>query len=112
MAERIGTDEETVLETLRSLKEKGVMRRFSAILYHRRAGFKANGMAVWKVPEDRIDEVGLYLASFRSVSHCYLKTTNGRWEHSLFSMIHGKEREEVEEFRNGEEEGAGGSATR
>ncbi len=69
-------------------------------------------MAVWKVPEDRIDEVGLYLASFRSVSHCYLKTTNGRWEHSLFSMIHGKEREEVEEFRNGEEEGAGGSATR
>ena len=95
LAERVGVPERKLLEVLRELKKKGVMRRFSAVLFHRRMGFKANGMAVWKVPRERVEEVGHYLASFRGVSHCYERTTCGGWDYNLFSMIHGRSREEV-----------------
>ncbi len=98
LAGKVGISEEQFVGTLRELKEKGVMRRFSAILFHRRAGFRANGMAVWKVPQERIDEVGYYLASFKSVSHCYRRTANEHWSYNLFSMIHGKTKEEVLSF--------------
>ena len=98
IGELLGVGEEEVLETLRALKDKGVMRRFSAILFHRKVGFVANGMAVWKVPKEKVADVGLYLASLKSVSHCYERTTVGRWNYNLFSMIHGRCRDEVLEL--------------
>ncbi len=91
-------DEESLLEKLKEFKEKGVLRRISAILYHRRVGYTANAMVVWRVLKERLEEVGTHLASFRSVSHCYERTTNGVWEYNLFSMVHGKQKEEVETF--------------
>ncbi|WP_457621197.1 siroheme decarboxylase subunit alpha [Persephonella sp.] len=97
-ADRLGISVYTLLHKLNQFKEKGVMRRFAAILYHRKAGFKANGMTVWKVPEDKADAVGEYFASFKAVSHCYLRTVNGKWSYNLFSMIHGREKEEIEDF--------------
>ena len=95
LASRMDMDEETLLWVLAGLKRKGVMRRFSAILRHRKAGFKANGMVVWKVPEERVEEVGRFLSSFRCVSHCYERY---EWDYNLFSMVHGRSREEVEGF--------------
>ena len=68
----------------------GVMRRFAAILRHRDAGFTANGMIVWKVPDDKIDEVGCKLASFPQVSHCYRRPEYPDWPFNLFSMIHAR----------------------
>ncbi|WP_457600742.1 siroheme decarboxylase subunit alpha [Hydrogenivirga sp.] len=98
LAEELDTDVRELLKRLNRFKEEGLMRRFSAILFHRKAGFKANGMAVWRVPEERLDEAGLTLASFRSVSHCYQRTTNEVWRFNLFSMIHGRTRDEVLNF--------------
>jgi len=98
LGEKAGLTEERVLEVLRELKEKGVMRRFSAILFHRRAGFKANGMAVWRVEEDRVEEAGRFLASFKAVSHCYERNTAPGWPYNLFSMVHGKKKEDVEKL--------------
>ncbi|GAB6065995.1 AsnC family transcriptional regulator [Aquifex pyrophilus] len=98
IAQKLGVDEEKLLETLKSLREKGVMRRFSAILFHRRAGFRANGMAVWKVEKNRVEEVGRFFSSFKAISHCYERKTNGIWEYNLFTMIHGRERKEVLEL--------------
>jgi siroheme decarboxylase len=68
----------------------GVMRRFAAILRHRDAGFTANGMIVWKVPDGNIDEVGYKLASFPQVSHCYRRPVYPDWPFNLFSMIHAR----------------------
>jgi DNA-binding Lrp family transcriptional regulator len=97
-ADRLGISVYTLLHKLNQFKENGVMRRFAAILYHRKAGFKANGMTVWKIPEDIVDDVGKFFASFKSVSHCYLRSINGNWDYNLFSMIHGKTKEEVKDF--------------
>ncbi|MDC8438124.1 MAG: Lrp/AsnC family transcriptional regulator, partial [Candidatus Nitrosotenuis sp.] len=57
-AQSLGMSEEQVFEKLRYYEEIGVMRRYAAILRHRDAGFTANGMIVWRVPEEKIEEVG------------------------------------------------------
>ena len=57
------------------MRERKALRRVAAILFHRRAGFSANGMGVWKVPEERIMEVAPLMASFRGISHCYQRPT-------------------------------------
>src|ERR671919_2436714 len=68
----------------------GIMRRFAAILRHREAGFIANGMVVWQVPENRVDEVGFRFAAFPQVSHCYRRPVYPDWRFNLFSMVHAR----------------------
>jgi DNA-binding Lrp family transcriptional regulator len=92
-AKQLGITQEKVLEALHQFKEKGYMRRFAAILRHRKAGFMANGMAVWKVSPERVMECGQIMANFRAVSHCYQRPTYPDWPYALFSMIHGKTEE-------------------
>ena len=74
----------------------GRMRRFSAVLAHRRAGFVQNGMGVWRVPEERLDECGRLMAAFRGVSHCYQRPTYPGWPYNLFSMTHGRSKADCE----------------
>ena len=72
------------------------MRRVAAILFHRRAGFSANGMGVWRVPDERIMELGMRMASFRGISHCYQRPTYPDWPYSVFTMAHGRSKEECD----------------
>jgi siroheme decarboxylase len=95
-AARLGLPVGTVLDRLASLKERGGLRRVAAILYHRRAGFSANGMGVWAVPEDRILETGKRMAAFRGISHCYERPTYPDWPYSVFTMAHGRSKEECD----------------
>jgi DNA-binding Lrp family transcriptional regulator len=95
-AERLGTDQEELFRRLESLKERGGLRRVAAILFHRRAGFSANGMGVWKVPEDRILEMGGRMAATRGISHCYQRPTYADWPYNVFTMAHGRSKEECD----------------
>ena len=95
-AAAVGLTEEAFLDHLRGMQERGILRRVAAILFHRRAGFSANGMGVWKVPEDRILEVGGRMASFRGISHCYERPTYPDWPYALFTMAHGRSKEECD----------------
>jgi siroheme decarboxylase len=95
-AERLGTSEEEVLRRLRSLHERGGLRRVAAILFHRRAGFSANGMGVWAVPEEEILATGRRMAAFRGISHCYQRPTYPDWPYSVFTMAHGRSKEECD----------------
>ena len=74
------------------------MRRYSAVLHHRRAGFRANGMAVWKVSPDRSEEVGRIMAAHSAVTHCYERPTFPDWQYTHFSMIHATSKERCEEI--------------
>ena len=78
------------------MKERRALRRVAAILFHRRAGFSANGMGVWKVPDDRILELGPAMAAFRGISHCYQRPTYADWPYSVFTMAHGRSKEECD----------------
>ncbi len=95
-ASELGITTEELLERLRGMVDRKILRRVAAILYHRRAGFSANGMGVWKVPEDKIMEVGGRMASFRGVSHCYQRPTYEDWPYSVFTMAHGRSKEECD----------------
>ncbi|SNZ14203.1 Lrp/AsnC family transcriptional regulator [Hydrogenobacter hydrogenophilus] len=94
-AQMLGMKEEELLNLLKDLKERGVLRRISAVLYHRRAGFVANAMSVWNVSEDRVEDVGNFMAGFKGVSHCYERTTGESWRYNLFAMMHGRSEEEL-----------------
>jgi siroheme decarboxylase len=85
-----------VLARLESLRERGGLRRVAAILYHRRAGFSANGMGVWAVPEAEILDTGRQMAAFRGISHCYQRPTYADWPYSVFTMAHGRSKEECD----------------
>lgn len=92
IAQNLGISETELLENLKSLCKRGIIRRFGATLRHQRAGFKANAMVAWKVEEDRIEEVGQKMASFRQVSHCYRRNPTGAWPYNLYTMIHANDR--------------------
>ncbi len=92
-ARKIGITEDEFVNRVLSLKEKGIIRRFGATLRHQEAGFSSNAMVAWIVPEDRIDEVGETMASFREVSHCYHRRPQKDWKYNLYTMIHADDRD-------------------
>jgi DNA-binding Lrp family transcriptional regulator len=96
LAEQIGRCEDDLFAWAQGAQERGQLRRIAAVLYHRKAGFRANGMAVWKVPEDRIDAVGDQMAHFTSVSHCYQRPIYPDWPYSVFTMLHARTTDECE----------------
>lgn len=96
-AKNLGITENELFSKMKHYESMGVLRRFAAILRHRQVGFTANGMIVWKVPEDRITSVGETLGSFPQVSHCYERPTYDDWPYNVFSMIHCKTHDEAYE---------------
>lgn len=95
-AEALGMTEDGLLRTMAEWLDRGIMRRFAAVLNHRRVGFGANGMVVWSCPEDRIDEYGSILASHGEVSHCYYRPSYPEWPYNLYAMVHGRSMEDCE----------------
>jgi len=95
-AEELGISQERLLTHLQGMQERRLLRRVAAILFHRRAGFSANGMGVWKVPDERIMELGPRMAAFRGISHCYQRPTYQDWPYSVFTMAHGRSKDECD----------------
>jgi siroheme decarboxylase len=95
-AAEVGMATQDFLEHLRGMVDRKLLRRVAAILYHRRAGFSANGMGVWRVPEADILEVGARMAAVRGISHCYQRPTYPDWPYSVFTMAHGRSKQECD----------------
>lgn len=96
-AREAGLDPDEMLTYAAGMIDRGYMRRFAAVLNHRRAGFGANGMAVWDIPEEELEEVGPRMAAFSSVSHCYRRPIYPDWPYSIFTMVHSRSKEACEE---------------
>ena len=97
MAERLGITQPELFATAESFTERGIMRRYSAVLHHRRAGFSSNAMAVWNVPAERSVEVGNLMAQSPWVTHCYERPTFPDWKYTHFTMIHATSDKKCEE---------------
>jgi len=99
IAESLGIKEDELLLRLKELKERRIIRRFGASIRHRKVGLTANAMIAWKVPENRVREVGEFLSRLQEVTHCYeRKTVPGRWEFNLFIVVHDYERGTIEQW--------------
>jgi DNA-binding Lrp family transcriptional regulator len=112
-ADELGIDQAKLLAHLEGMKERKLLRRVAAILFHRRAGFSANGMGVWKVPEGEELEYGKRMAAFRGISHCYQRPTYADWPYSVFTMAHGRSKDECDAILDAiaEDTGVGERAT-
>ena len=106
-ADELGLSQEQLLAHLESMQERRALRRVAAILFHRRAGYSANGMGVWRVPEEQILEFGPLMASFRGISHCYQRPTYADWPYSVFTMAHGRSKDECDAILDSIEERTG-----
>ena len=95
IADKLCIGEEEVIDRIKKLREKGIVRRLSASIRHRKLGIIANPMVVLKVPENKVEETGKKIASFKEVTHCYeRKIIPDKWEYNLFFVIHCPEKEE------------------
>jgi DNA-binding Lrp family transcriptional regulator len=97
LADRLGITEEDLLRRIREMLDTGILKKFGASLGHRKVGYSANCMVVWKVPQEKVELAGKVMASYREISHAYERmTVPGKWEYNMFCMIHAANREKVE----------------
>ncbi|MCL1891158.1 MAG: Lrp/AsnC family transcriptional regulator [Coriobacteriia bacterium] len=89
-------DEAWVLKTTETWVNERVIRRLGAAIKHHKTGFTCNAMGTWTVPEEKLDELGPIMASFKEVSHCYQRPSTPTWTANTYTMIHGKSKDECE----------------
>ncbi|MGC8965357.1 MAG: Lrp/AsnC family transcriptional regulator [Caldimicrobium sp.] len=95
IAKKLGISQEEVLFAIKSLLEKRIIRRLGATIRHNLAGYEGNAMVAWKVPEERIEEVGKWFSEKSFVSHCYVRKTYPDWPYNFYTMCHAKTKEEL-----------------
>lgn len=95
IAEQLGLSVDEVMQRLRGLLASGVIRRIGAVPNHYAIGWTANGMTVWDVADDQVDELGAKIGALDFVTHCYRRPRAlPTWPYNLFAMVHGASREE------------------
>ncbi|MDD4880149.1 MAG: AsnC family transcriptional regulator [Gallionellaceae bacterium] len=100
VAEQLGIAPEEVMRRLLAMHKAGVLRRIGAVPNHYALGYRANGMTVWDVADDRVDGLGERVGQLAFVSHCYRRPRRlPDWPYNLFAMVHGHDRAEVEAYR-------------
>jgi DNA-binding Lrp family transcriptional regulator len=97
MAQRIGIETGELLTVLKDWEKQGKLRRIGAIVNHFKVGLPAGAMVVWQVESERIVKIGQVFASLKEVSHAYERQTRENWPYNLYTMVHGKSTEEVQQ---------------
>lgn len=98
IAEQLNLDAEEVMARMRRMQEEGVIRRIGVVPNHYAIGYRANGMTVWDVPDEVVDQLGELVGKLDFVTHCYRRPRHlPHWPYNLFAMVHGKSRDEVAE---------------
>ena len=90
LAASLGIEERVLLARIKAFKGSGLMRKFTAVINHRKIGFRYNAMVIWDCPQDFIDKAGKIMSSFDEVSHCYQREVVPGWKYNLYSMVHGR----------------------
>lgn len=95
IGEQLGLPAAEVMRRLQAMLEAGVIRRIGAVPNHYAIGWTANGMTVWDVADERIDELGATVGALPFVTHCYRRPRAlPAWPYNLFAMVHGSSRQE------------------
>ena len=97
IARQVGVTPEEVMARMRRMLATGMIRRIGAVPNHYALGYKANGMTVWDVPDEKVDELGELVGALDFVSHCYQRPRHlPEWPYNFFAMVHGHDKSEVE----------------
>lgn len=86
------------LEQIQAWKDSGVIKRFGVVVRHHELGYRENAMVVWDVPDAVVSDLGTRAATMPAVTLCYRRPRRmPQWPYNLFCMIHGKDRNSVEQ---------------
>jgi DNA-binding Lrp family transcriptional regulator len=92
----LGLAEDEVLQRLDRLTRAGWVKRLGVVVRHHELGYRANAMVVWDVPDDRVERLGRGFGMRDFVTLCYRRPRRPpTWRYNLFTMIHGRDRDEV-----------------
>ena len=91
-----GLDPDMLLVHAADFLGAALMRRYTAVLHHRAAGAAANLLVAWEVSDAEADAAGARCAQSPNVSHCYLRPAGPDWPYTLYTMIHGRSREDCQ----------------
>ena len=95
VAEQLGLSAEEVMRRLKAMLETGIIRRIGAVPNHYAIGWTANGMTVWDVADELVDELGERIGALAFVTHCYRRPRAlPAWPYNLFAMVHGASRDD------------------
>ena len=96
IAEHLGLDVNDVISRMQVMKQNGIIRRIAAVPNHYALGYKGNGMSVWDVPSERVNELGKKVGALDFVSHCYHRPRFlPEWPYNLFAMVHAHNKDEA-----------------
>ncbi len=96
IASELGLESVEVKQRIQAMLNSGIIRRIGIIPNHYKLGYKSNGMTVWDIPDELIDQLGEAVGKLNFVSHCYQRPRHlPDWPYNLFAMVHGKTRNEV-----------------
>jgi siroheme decarboxylase len=97
IAGQLGLTAEEVMKRMAAMQEHGIIRRIAAVPNHYKLGYRFNGMTVWNIPDEIIDELGQKVGQLEFVSHCYHRPRHlPEWPYNLFAMVHGKSQSDVD----------------
>ena len=96
LGKKLNLDEEDVIQRINHLNEINVIKRFGVVVRHHELGYQANAMTVWNIPDETVSELGKCMGQFDFVTLCYRRPRRlPDWPYNLFTMIHGKDRDDV-----------------
>lgn len=96
IAKQLGTTEQDIMKRLQRLIVNGSIKRYGVVVRHKELGYTANGMVVWDMPDDRVEELGLCIGKYACVTLSYRRPRRlPEWPYNLFTMVHGSSRDEV-----------------
>lgn len=98
MAKQLATSEENIISRLKALIENGAIKRYGVVVRHKELGYTDNGMVVWDIPDDKVEEFGLCIGKYSCVTLSYRRPRRlPHWQYNLFTMVHGSSRNEVKQ---------------
>ena len=96
IAKKLGTTEQDVIARLQQLIDSGAIKRYGVVVRHKELGYTANGMVVWDIPDDKVEEMGICIGKYDCVTLSYRRPRRlPEWPYNLFTMVHGSDRDEV-----------------
>ncbi|WP_129596111.1 Lrp/AsnC family transcriptional regulator [Anaerophilus nitritogenes] len=96
LAKKLNLSEDELLKRLKNMKNQGVIKRIAPVLYHQNTEYKYHAMTAWKIPKNKIDTMLYEMQKIENISHIYERNINKDWPYNLFGMLHGKEKEEIQ----------------
>lgn len=97
LGKELGLSGDSIICEIKEAIQANIIKRFGAVVHHKKLGYSSNAMVVWDFTSEEIDKFGDEIAKYDFVKLCYQRPKiEGVWPYNLFCMIFGKSKEEIE----------------